>query len=64
MSSQMLLILIVGLFIQGMYDIFITDRLSKAEAKNAKYNCDNCRNFECYYHYCEKKRFFDKIGNI
>lgn len=56
MSSQMLLILIVGLFIQGMYDIFITDRLSKVEAKKAKYNCDNCRNFECYYHYCKKKR--------
>lgn len=51
----MLLILIVGLFIQGMYDIFITDRLSKAEAKKAKYNCDNCRNFECYYYYLKRK---------
>lgn len=63
MDSQMLLILIVGALIQCMYDIFITDRLSKAEAKKAKYNCDNCRNYKCYYHYCKKKRCVDKIGD-
>lgn len=56
MNGKFLLILIVGSLLQCMYDIFITQRLSEAEARKAKYNCENCKNWKCYYYYCKKKR--------
>lgn len=45
MNSKMFLILGVVSFLQCMYDIFITNRISELEAKKAKYNCDNCKNW-------------------
>lgn len=56
MNSTMFLILFIGSALQCMYDIFITNRISESESKKAKYNCDNCKNWKCYYHYCKKKR--------
>lgn len=56
MNSKMFLILVIGAFLQCIYDIFITNRISESEAKKAKYNCDNCKNWKCYYYYCKKKR--------
>lgn len=55
MSSRVLFILIFGSILQCLYDIFITDRLSKSEAKKAHFNCDKCGNWKCYYHYCKEE---------
>lgn len=63
MDSKKLLFLTVGALFECLYYIFITDRFSRAEAKKAKYNCDNCRNYQCNYYYCKKKRCVDKIGD-
>ena len=49
-------IMIVGSILQCVYDIFITDRISKKEAKKACYNCDICQNWKCYKKYCDSKR--------
>lgn len=56
MDYKILIILIVGSFLQFLYDIFITNRISEREAKKAKYNCEKCKNWKCYYFYCKKKR--------
>lgn len=49
-------IMIIGSILQCLYDIFITNRLSKSEAKKCNYNCDICGNWRCFYHNCKKER--------
>lgn len=56
MSYRLFIILIVGAILQCMYDIFITNRISKREAKKAHYDCSKCQNWRCYYKYCEKEK--------
>lgn len=56
MDYKIFIILIVGSVLQCLYDIFIVIRISEREAKKAKYNCNNCKNWKCYYFYCKKKR--------
>lgn len=34
----------------------ICDLLNKFYAKKVNYNCDECKNSDCYYKYCNKKR--------
>lgn len=50
------IIMIIGSFFQCLYDIFITDRISKREAKKSRFDCSICNNWRCYYHYCKKER--------
>lgn len=61
MNTKLLIIMIVGAFLQCLYDIFITNRISEREAKKAKYVCENCNNWRCYYHWCKKQR--EKLQN-
>lgn len=49
-------ILIFGSFLQCLYDIFITNRISKSYAKKACYDCSKCKNWRCFYYYCKGKR--------
>lgn len=56
MDFKFFLILIIGSFLQCMYDIFITNRISEREAKKCSYNCDKCENWKCYKKYCDNKR--------
>lgn len=50
------IIMIVGSFLQCLYDIFITNRISKKEARKSNFNCSNCNNWRCFYHYCKNER--------
>lgn len=50
------IIMIIGSILQCLYDIFITDRFSKSEAKKCNYDCSKCGNWRCYYHYCKEHR--------
>ena len=54
--NKIFVILIVGSFLQCLYDIFITNRISSREAKKANYNCEHCKNWRCYHFYCLNKR--------
>lgn len=56
MDYKILITLIIGSFLQCLYDIFIVNRISKSEAKKAKYHCEKCKNWRCYYFYCKKKK--------
>lgn len=48
--------MIFGSILQCLYDIFITNRISKEEAKKSNYNCSVCGNWRCFYHNCEEER--------
>ena len=48
--------LIFGSILACLWDIFVTDRISKGCAKAANYNCDKCKNWKCYVKFCENKR--------
>lgn len=56
MSFKFFLILILGSILECIYDIFITNRISKNEAKKCNYDCSTCNNWRCFYHYCSEKR--------
>lgn len=56
MSFNFFLILIIGSIFQCFYDIFITNRISKKEAKKCGYDCEKCGNWKCFYHYCKKQK--------
>lgn len=63
MSYKALILFIIAAILQCVYNIFITDRLSKREAKKAFYDCSNCQNWKCYYHYCKKQKQKDLEGS-
>lgn len=56
MGFNYFLILIFGSILMCIYDIFITNRISKECARKCKYECDKCENWKCFYHYCKKER--------
>ncbi len=56
MLKNFFIILIIGSILQCFYDIFITDRISKREAKKCRYDCFKCMNWRCYKKYCDEKR--------
>lgn len=56
MNKNFFIILTVGSILQCMYDIFITNRISEREARKAQYNCDICKNWKCYYKYCQNQK--------
>lgn len=47
-----LLILIIGF----LWPMILWDLGTLYNAKKCKYNCDKCKNWNCYHHYCERKR--------
>ena len=56
MNKEVLLIYVIGSFLFFLYDIFLNQLTSISCAKIAKYNCDKCKNWRCYYCYCKRKR--------
>lgn len=54
--NKLFIIMILGSFLQCLYDIFIVNRISEREAKKACYNCEKCKNWRCYYFYCKSRR--------
>lgn len=56
MSYKILILFIIASIFQCIYNIFVTDRISKREAKKAHYDCSNCKNWRCYHYYCKKQR--------
>lgn len=57
MSFKVFMLFIIAAILQCLYDIFIINRISKREAKEANYDCDKCFNWRCYKKYCDRKRF-------
>lgn len=37
-------------------DMFVLTLIHKRNAKKCKYDCNNCRNWDCMKSYCDKKR--------
>lgn len=56
MSYKILILFIIASIFQCIYNIFVTDRISKREAKKAFYDCSKCKNWRCYYYYCKKQK--------
>lgn len=47
---------LIAMLCCGLIDILFELLVIKNECKKVNYNCDECRNIKCYYHYCNKKR--------
>ena len=56
MNYKLFFVMIIGSILQCLYDIFITDIISKKCAKKCHYVCDKCENCKFYYHYCKEHR--------
>ena len=48
------ILLLLSLF--SLLDMLIDLYCQKIEVKRCKYNCENCKNWRCMKHYCDKKR--------
>lgn len=48
--------MLITIIVYGLIDILGDLLIVRKECKKIKYNCNECRNFKCYYHYCNKKR--------
>lgn len=48
---------LISMFIIMIIDIVFGAILEKHYlSKKCKYNCDKCKNWKCYKHYCDRKR--------
>ncbi len=56
MSFKVFMLFIIAAILQCLYDIFITDRISKKESKKANYDCSKCGNWRCYKKYCDTRK--------
>jgi len=48
--------LILVLCLIGLWSDLIMIQLKKRNTKKCNYNCENCKNWDCFSKYCNKKR--------